>query len=343
MQGQWVIIGSDLTRRAVRLLQNGDQSFSGRSVRKNFRKTQRVLLLDPLEEAALAGIDTDQLVMYQGQEYHVRVCAVVSPYSKRPVGAYGTYVRAEHTLPPEPIIGGLEWHIQGEREIYWDRNLASLYGMDPNTLHPVQGSDPTIFHPPQEWLTHWVDAAGQNRLHKLISIAASGAAAGTWVISYTISHPTTGKTRTLELAACNVRRDDGAMTFHGMSREVDEEKESDLPEELQDPPSRLDALVELTADIPLAKVKAQTGEPVQLFPGWRLSGLPNLWDNHLYDLIEPRKRAVLARIIGDGETGTTAQLIEGTHFRSAQCDWMPVDLWVKPIGDGDVMIRLKLR
>lgn len=343
MQGQWVIVDTDSDNNAIRLLQDGQKRYLGKSVRKNLTKEQRVLLLQRLENAALHGAESDELHAADGVDYRVRVRPVLSPFSRIPVGAIGTYVKVDKSLPIEPRVGALEWHIEESRTIYWNPELVDIYGMERADLSEVVHGEHKIFMPTQEWLTGWIDPADQDKLQRLIENAANGEFHGVVQFSYRIVNPSTGVSKIVELAAGNRQRDDGVMLYLGMVREVAEQAESRIPDELTEPVPQIDALIELTADIPLAQIRADTGEAVQVFPGWENAGLPSLARCRLSDLVPPERRDGLMDVLGRADQEGPVVILDRMPLQTAQGDWIIADMWVKSLGEGYVMLRVKFR
>lgn len=342
MEGRWIIVGSDVSTGNIRMLQDGEQVIGGRSLRKNLSQEQRLLLHGRLEAAALRGRAFDEVCSLEGRDYYVRVLPVRTPQSRTPVGAVGGYVREGHEFPPMPLIGALEWHLDvpsGERTILWDDAMRRLYRLRPEQLRQVR-DDPLVWSPSEEWLTGWIEPVDQDRLQRLITSATHQVVPDVAVLSYGLRMGGNARV-TVELAATSMRRGDASLAFVGMVREVPVHTKDVIPATLPKPTPRMDALIELTADIPLAQVDSRTGEPVQVMPGWEAAGLPNLGKHPLPSIIPADRRGELRAALGhseDGQVRVVEDLVMPTRGGPLR-----VDLWIKTLGDGRAMIRLVRR
>lgn len=339
MQGRWIVVDADRGDRKMTLLQIGQEHFDGVSVRKQLSQTARRLLLHNLDEAATGGAAVDEIVEVDGTEWRVIVDPVVSPLTSTPVGAMGIFVRTGEAIPDKPLLGALEWRITPEgREAFWDRNIAEIYDIQ-NSGIEYHEQDGLISFPSSHWMATFVGSEDQHKLQRLIDEATHAETKRRARISYVIEHPKSGCVKTLEFSAQNRVDDDGTMYFVGLTREIPHQKQIDIPDDLTVPQPEVSAIMDLTTDVPMAQVKTDTSELVQMLPGWRLSGLSNAGGLQFLDMVDGAQRNDVQAMLR--APGGKVRAMTGVKVRHIDGRWVTYVLLVKNLGAGYVMIRLK--
>lgn len=339
MDGRWIVVDADRGDRKMTLLQIGQEHFDGVSVRKQLSQTARRLLLHQLDAAATDGVATDEIVEVDGTEWRVIVDPVVSPLTKTPVGAMGLHIRPGDSIPDKPRVGALEWRLSSEgREAFWDRNIADIYDIQ-NTDIEYHEANGLITFPSSHWLATFVGSEDQHKLQRLIDEATHGETKRRARISYVIEHPRSGVVKTLEFSAQNRVDDYGTMFFIGLTREVPQQKQIDIPEDLTVPQPEVNAIMELTTDVPMAQVKIETSELVQMLPGWRLAGLSDAGHLRFIDMVHSAQRNDVQAMLR--APGSKVRAMTDVKVQHVDGKWVTYALLAKNLGMGYVMIRLK--
>lgn len=338
MQGQWIVVDS-VPKRTMSLLQVGDTYYKDASVRKNLSQAARLLLRGRLEKAVSVGEPFEAIEDHAGQSWHVVVRPILSPHSEHPVGALGIYVAEGEELPPAPLVGSMEWVIMpsGERFSQWDQAMYKIYDLDV--------ADPTVGEvSPAIWLGKFVAQEDQDRLQKLIAEGLETPVSNRAVISY---HVLTSPERSKKLLEMSVRKyveDDGRILLRGITREVSSETSTEdvLPAEVDAPDSAVEAMAELTQDIPLAQLDFRDWRLFQVSRGWATAGLGDPQENSLLELLHSDSQAqVRAALEGHSENQHPGVIAE-VELRMGDGSYRKADLMFKVLPHRYAMVRVRV-
>ena len=337
MQAQWIVVDS-VPGRTMSLLQVGDDFYKDASVRKNLSQVARVLLRARLEDAVLRGCHFDGTEAQGGRTWRVVVRPILSPYSHYPVGALGIYVEHGHPLPPAPLVGSMEWVVDptGERFSQWDRAMYEIYHLDPSDP-AVEKVSPTL------WLSRFVAQEDQDRLQKLIAEGLETTVTNRAVISYHVLTPPERRKKLLEMSVQKHVQDDGKILLRGITRQVPGAGQDVLPVEVDAPSSALNALAELTQEIPLAQVDFRDWRLFQVSDGWHIAGLGDPQEHTLLELVhlEDRKR-VQAALEAQREDADLGAVVDIKVRMNSGC-YRQADMSYKVLPHRYAMVRLRLR
>ena len=337
MQDQWIVVDS-VPGRTMSLLQVGDTFYKDASVRKNLSQVARLLLRERLEDAVLRACCFDGEQTHGGHTWHVVVRPILSPYSHHPVGALGVYVEHGHPLPPAPVVGSMEWVVDpsGERFSQWDRAMYEIYHLDP--------ADPDVEKvSPALWLSRFVAQEDQDRLQKLIAEGLETPVSTRAVISYHVLTPPERRKKLLEMSVQKHVQDDGKILLRGITRLVPGASHDVLPVEVDAPGSALNALVELTQEIPLAQVDFRDWRLFQVSHGWHIVGLGDPQKYTLLELIHHEDRARVQTALEAQHEDADPSAVTGVKVRMSSGCYRQADVSYKVLPHRYAMVRLRMR
>lgn len=167
--GSWGLFCGDGVRQIVLV---DDQPCGPSSARKYTRRIPRELLLDSekIAQAHRTGESVDELVDHGGQPLRILIEPKRSPRSDSPTGVLAGVFRPNE-VPAPPLVGGWEWEIELDdagqpsmrRRTYWDRNLYTVYEVDPQVDQQRQGYWET-----GEWSNELIAKSDQMRVSSLV-------------------------------------------------------------------------------------------------------------------------------------------------------------------------------
>lgn len=339
MRNEWII--ADVNKgKGLSLLQIGSNNLGGVSLRKNLSREARLILLDKMKKAIDNRVCSTEITTFENTEIRTVIYPILTPVSHTAVGVVAIYAYLEEEMPTRPEIGAIEWVIdKGELAAFWDFTAASIYGRTQEFESAAVGGALKV--KPNEWLTKQINPQYQNTLQKLIEEAAREDYEGHGILSYSIIDAETSEEKFLELSAVNQYKTADNVSFLGMIREIPEVSETmTVPDHMEEPQLRLDALFELTADIPLAQINCETGRFVQVLPGWNLAGLADTASATFFEMFDSVDHARVRQGIQASENDHLLQVVENVSIRLSSSGVLPVSLWIKALGDGYAMVRV---
>lgn len=322
MRAEWIIVDA-VADRVMSLLNVGEATYKGVSVRKNLSRRARGLLYERLEDAVLHGTVYDEEREYEGQRWRVVVVPILSPTTHTPVGARAVYVEAGQPVPPAPELGAMEWVItpDGQRSSAWDRAMYGIYELNPEGPTATQVN-------PGVWLAQFVAREDQARIIKLIATSVDRAQMlGRSIIAYHIVTLHSRKTKLLEMSVSKHHAEDGHIYLRGFTREIPAaDGDETMPGEVEHLASAAEAWSELLADIPLARIDWRNHRLFEVSLGWHRAGLADPGEGGLLELIEvvDRERVRAAMESYHGREGVGK--VERVLMRTSAGDERLVDL-----------------
>jgi hypothetical protein len=149
------------------------------STRKIMAATPRRLLLDG-GALAEASRTSQNLVRYEGQ-WRIEVRPLLSPLTGSVVGMLAGVFDRDQSAPAPPLVGQWEWEITydghswptSHRRTCWDRNLFSIYEVEPRTARASGG-----YWEADVWVNELIDRGDQMRVNSAFRNIIQDALAG---------------------------------------------------------------------------------------------------------------------------------------------------------------------
>lgn len=322
MRGQWIIVDA-VTDRVMSLLNIGEASFKGASVRKNLSRLARELLYDRLEDAVVLGAVFDEEQVADGQRWRVVVVPILSPTTRVPVGARGVFVEAGQPVPPAPEVGAMEWVItpDGQRTSEWDRTMYDIYELNPE--------DPTATRVnPGVWLAQFVAQEDQARIIELIATGMDRAQMlEREIIAYRVVTAHSRRTKRLEMSVSKAHSASGHIYMRGLTREVAAAScDDERVERGADMAMATEAWGELLADIPLARIDWLTHRLFEVSAGWHEAGLADPGQDGLLELVDEAHRGRVQAAMDTCRRGEVVERAERVRVCTAAGEPRVVDI-----------------
>ena len=281
-----------LVEKEMSLLSIGSTHYTGVSLRKTLGPVAREVLLPALREAVETGADIRRVVAAAGEEWSVRVDALIAPMTREVVGAHGVFVPHGRGWPPKPAVGATEWLVSptGAAPIrsYWDEGMFELYEFDVPwyTDAPVQAGWPA-----PQWFNHVLVPEDRARMKVSLDEVVQSVTPQLHTLTYGIITGLGGGRpgrKQLRLAGRALQQEAGGdILLQGLMHEVAGPLEDYLPEIA---PARTDDFVRAIFDVSseaLCAVDTHFMDIYMTSASWEAAGLAPVDNGSLLKLVHP--------------------------------------------------------